>query len=93
VCSGVVDTDGVTVLRVHHGKGDKTAGRPSRAISRRRTGRSYPPFHDLRRTVATALASVNVDPLLVCDWQEIVVADPRGERDAMAPVPRRRGGV
>ncbi|UHQ96016.1 tyrosine-type recombinase/integrase [Natrinema halophilum] len=25
-------------------------------------------FHDLRRTWATALASVDVDPLLVCDW-------------------------
>ncbi|WP_222913520.1 site-specific integrase [Natrinema sp. SYSU A 869] len=25
-------------------------------------------FHDLRRTWATALASADVDPLLVCDW-------------------------
>nr|WP_246084428.1 site-specific integrase [Salinadaptatus halalkaliphilus] len=25
-------------------------------------------FHDLRRTWATALASEDVDPLLVCDW-------------------------
>jgi integrase len=25
-------------------------------------------MHDLRRTWATALASEDVDPLLVCDW-------------------------
>ena len=25
-------------------------------------------YHDLRRTWATALASADVDPLLVCDW-------------------------
>ena len=32
------------------------------------TGWSYLTFHDLRRTWATALASEDVDPLLVCDW-------------------------
>ncbi|WP_440765530.1 tyrosine-type recombinase/integrase [Natronorubrum sp. DTA7] len=32
------------------------------------TGWSYLGFHDLRRTWATALASDDVDPLLVCDW-------------------------
>ncbi|WP_310926016.1 tyrosine-type recombinase/integrase [Halogeometricum salsisoli] len=31
-------------------------------------GWSYLAFHDLRRTWATALASADVDPLLVCDW-------------------------
>jgi integrase len=31
-------------------------------------GWSYLTFHDLRRTWATALASADVDPLLVCDW-------------------------
>lgn len=31
-------------------------------------GWSYLTFHDLRRTWATALASEDVDPLLVCDW-------------------------
>lgn len=32
------------------------------------SGWSYLSFHDLRRTWATALASEDVDPLLVCDW-------------------------
>ncbi|APW99383.1 integrase [Halobiforma lacisalsi AJ5] len=31
-------------------------------------GWSHLGFHDLRRTWATALASADVDPLLVCDW-------------------------
>jgi integrase len=31
-------------------------------------GWRYLPFHDLRRTWATALASEDVDPLLVCEW-------------------------
>lgn len=31
-------------------------------------GWSYLVFHDLRRTWATALASADVDPLLVCNW-------------------------
>ena len=31
-------------------------------------GWDYLGFHDLRRTWATALASADVDPLLVCDW-------------------------
>jgi integrase len=31
-------------------------------------GWGYLSFHDLRRTWATALASADVDPLLVCDW-------------------------
>jgi integrase len=31
-------------------------------------GWSHLSFHDLRRTWATALASADVDPLLVCDW-------------------------
>jgi len=104
----VVDTDAGTMLRVHHGKGDKYRETPvprdlattirtvddvrdapssaslvditsTRSLRRWVTdaagrvedddpGWSYLTFHDLRRTWATALASADVDPLLVCDW-------------------------
>lgn len=104
----VVDTDAGTMLRVHHGKGDKYRETPvprdlattirtvddvrdapasaslvditsTRTLRRwvthaadrvedDDTGWEYLTFHDLRRTWATALASEDVDPLLVCDW-------------------------
>ena len=106
----IVDTDAGTMLRVHHGKGDKYRETPvprdlkttietvadvrpedqsaslirltdTRSLRRwihstreqleeesGDRGWSHLSFHDLRRTWATALASEDVDPLLVCDW-------------------------
>jgi integrase len=104
----VVDTDAGTMLRVHHGKGDKyretpvprdlattirtvndvrdlPSDAPLVEVSSTRTLRRWVEYaaadvndddpgwqhlspHDLRRTWATALASADVDPLLVCDW-------------------------
>lgn len=104
----VVETDAGTMLRVHHGKGDKyretpvprdlattirtvedvreapssaslveiTSTRSLRRWVQRAAdgvedddpGWGQLTFHDLRRTWATALASADVDPLLVCDW-------------------------